>query len=371
MASRLFSPTRLGGVDLANRLVVAPMCQYSADDGSMNEWHMMHLGTLANSGAGLLIIEATGVEAIGRITHGCTGLYSDANETAMKRVVEACKRFGAAHMGIQLGHAGRKASSMRPWEGKTMQDPVEAACAWRQAAPSAESFWEGMPPPKAMDEADLARVTAAFVQAAERSLRIGLDVIELHAAHGYLLHQFLSPISNKRNDTFGGAIAGRMRYPLQVFDAVRRIVPKAAALGVRVSAVDWMEGGLTLEDSIVFAKALAERGCDFIDVSTGGSSPTLRPPIGPGYQVPFAAAIKAATGMPTMTVGLITAPEQAEAILAEGKADMIALARAFLDDPHWGWHAAYALGAEVALPPQYRRAGIKLWTPAETHKRRA
>jgi 2,4-dienoyl-CoA reductase-like NADH-dependent reductase (Old Yellow Enzyme family) len=370
MSSRLFSPIRLGGIDLSNRLVVAPMCQYSADDGSMNDWHMMHLGSLSNSGAGLLIIEATGVEAIGRITHGCTGLYSDANEAAMKRVVDACKRFGMAHMGIQLGHAGRKAASTRPWEGKTLQDPLDAAKTWTQAAPSALAFWEGSTPPKAMDDADIARVTTAFVQAAERALRIGLDVIELHAAHGYLLHQFLSPISNKRNDAYGGTIAGRMRFPLAVFDAVRRIVPKTAALGVRLSAVDWMDGGLSLEDSVTFSKELATRGCDFIDVSTGGSSPTLRPPVGPGYQVPFAEAIKRASGMPTMAVGLITSPQQAEAILAEDKADMIAIARAFLDDPHWGWHAAIALGDELPLPPQYRRAGLKLWAPAEAHKKR-
>jgi 2,4-dienoyl-CoA reductase-like NADH-dependent reductase (Old Yellow Enzyme family) len=370
MPSRLFSPIRLGGIDLTNRLVVAPMCQYSADDGSMNDWHMMHLGSLSNSGAGLLIIEATGVEAIGRITHGCTGLYSDANEAAMKRVVDACKRFGMAHMGIQLGHAGRKAASTRPWEGKTLQDPLAGGKAWTQAAPSAIAFWDDSTPPKAMDDADFARVTAAFVQAAERSLRIGLDVIELHAAHGYLLHQFLSPISNKRNDAYGGALAGRMRFPLAVFDAVRRVVPKTAALGVRLSAVDWMDGGLTIEDSVAFSKELASHGCDFMDVSTGGSSPTLRPPVAPGYQVPFAEAIKHATGMPTMAVGLITSPQQAETILAEDKADMIAIARAFLDDPHWGWHAAIALGDDVQLPPQYRRAGLKQWSPAEAHKKR-
>jgi 2,4-dienoyl-CoA reductase-like NADH-dependent reductase (Old Yellow Enzyme family) len=370
MSSKLFQPIRLGGVDLANRLVVAPMCQYSADDGSMNDWHLMHLGGLSNSGAGLLIIEATGVEALGRITHGCTGLYSDANEAAMKRVVEACKRFGHSHVGIQLGHAGRKASSRRPWEGKTLQDPIDNAEAWTQLAPSAIAFWEGSKPPKAMDASDLARTKAAFVQAAERSMRIGIDVIELHAAHGYLLHQFLSPLSNTRTDAYGGSLANRMRYPLEVFDAVRAIVPKTAALGMRVSAVDWMDGGLTIEDSIAFAKELKAHGCDFMDVSTGGSSPTLKPPVAPGYQVPFAEAIKHATGMPTMAVGLITAPHQAEAILAEGKADMIAIARAFLDDPHWGWHAAYALEAEVALPPQYRRAGIKLWSPAATHKTR-
>jgi 2,4-dienoyl-CoA reductase-like NADH-dependent reductase (Old Yellow Enzyme family) len=368
MSSKLFSPIRLGGVDLVNRLVVAPMCQYSADDGSANAWHMMHLGSLSNSGAGLLVLEATGVEPVGRITHGCLGLYSDANEAALKPIIEACKKFGSAKIGIQLGHAGRKASSRRPWEGKTLQDHIDTSEAWQQLAPSAVPFWTGSPPPKAMTDADMASTTAAFVSTAQRAERLGIELIELHAAHGYLLHQFLSPISNHRTDHYGGSIANRMRYPLQVFDAVRAVVPKHRALGMRVSAVDWMDGGLTLDESVVFAKALAARGCDFIDVSSGGSDPNLRPPVGPGYQVPFAARIKAETGMPTMAVGLITSPHQAEAILAEGKADMIALARAFLDDPHWGWHAAYALEAEVALPPQYRRAGIKLWKPAETHK---
>jgi 2,4-dienoyl-CoA reductase-like NADH-dependent reductase (Old Yellow Enzyme family) len=357
MSSRLFSPIRLGGVDLANRLVVAPMCQYSADHGSANAWHMMHLGSLANSGGGLLILEATAVEAIGRITHGCLGLYSDANEA-----------FGSAKLGIQLGHAGRKASSRRPWEGKTLQDHINTHEGWQQIAPSAVPFWVGSPSPTAMTEAVLSATKASFVAAALRSERLGFDVIELHAAHGYLLHQFLSPISNQRTDAYGGAIANRMRYPLEVFDAVREVVPQNRALGMRVSAVDWMDGGLTLDESVVFAKALAARGCDFIDVSSGGSDPNLRPPVGPGYQVPFADRIKREAGMPTMAVGMITTPHQAEAIVAEGQADMVALARAFLDDPHWGWHAAYALQAEVALPPQYRRAGIKLWQPAESHR---
>jgi 2,4-dienoyl-CoA reductase-like NADH-dependent reductase (Old Yellow Enzyme family) len=365
MTSHLFQPIRLGGVDLANRLVVAPMCQYSADDGSANAWHMMHLGTLANSGAGLLILEATAVETVGRITHGCLGLYSDANEAALKPVIEACRRFGTAKLGIQLGHAGRKASSRRPWEGKTMQDPIDSAEAWQQLA---VPFWAGTALPQVMGEAELAASKAAFVMAARRAERLGIELIELHAAHGYLLHQFLSPLSNQRTDHYGGTLANRMRYPLEVFEAVRAVVPANRALGMRVSAVDWLDGGLTLDDSVAFAKTLAARGCDFIDVSTGGSDPNLRPPVGPGYQVPFAERIKAETGMPTMAVGLITSAHQAEAILAEGKADMIAIARAFLDDPHWGWHAAYALGAEVALPPQYRRAGIKLWSPAATHQ---
>jgi 2,4-dienoyl-CoA reductase-like NADH-dependent reductase (Old Yellow Enzyme family) len=365
--SHLFSPIHLGNVALSNRLVVAPMCQYSADDGSMNAWHMMHLGTLANSGAGMLIVEATAIEAVGRITHGCTGLYSDANETAMRTVVEACRKFGTAKLGIQLGHAGRKAASRRPWEGKSLQDPIDTSEAWLQVAPSAKSFWPDGPVPHALTLTDLVALRARFVDATRRALRLGFDLIEVHAAHGYLLHQFLSPLSNQRRDEYGGSLENRMRYPLEVFDAMRSVVPSTVAFGIRVSAVDWIKGGLELDDTVMFAHALKSRGCDFIDVSTGGSDPALRPPVGPGYQVPHAERIKRETGIPTMAVGLITSPHQAEAILAEGKADMIAIARAFLDDPHWGWHAAYALGAEVSLPPQYRRAGIKLWQPAETH----
>jgi 2,4-dienoyl-CoA reductase-like NADH-dependent reductase (Old Yellow Enzyme family) len=363
MPSHLFSPTRIGGVDLPNRLVVAPMCQYSAEAGSATPWHTMHLGTLANSGAGLLIVEATAVEAAGRITHGCLGLYSDANEAALAHVLDAWRRYGSAKLGIQLAHAGRKAASRRPWEGKTLTDPATGAEEWVRSAPSPVPFWSEGAPPEALDEAGLNRIIEAFQQATRRALRLGFDVIELHAAHGYLLHQFLSPLSNHRTDQYGGSHANRMRFPLAVFDACRALVPKAQALGIRVSAVDWIDGGTTLDETVAFAQALKAHGCDFIDVSSGGSDPNLRPPVGPGYQVPFAEAVKRATSLPTMAVGLITEPKQAEAIIAEGRADMVAIARAFLDDPHWGWHAAYALEAEITLPPQYRRAGIKLWSP--------
>ena len=370
MTSRLFQPIHLGGVELANRLVVAPMCQYSADDGSANAWHMMHLGTLANSGAGLLIFEATAVEQTGRITHGCLGLYSDANEAALRPVIAACRTFGSAKLGIQLGHAGRKSSSRRPWEGKTLQDPIESSEAWQQVAPSAIPFWAGASAPRRLAIADMAPLRDAFVRSTQRAVRLGFDVIEVHAAHGYLLHQFLSPLSNTRDDAYGGSRENRMRLPLEIFQAMRAVMPQKIALGMRVSAVDWIDGGVTIEDTLAFAERLKKLGCDFIDVSSGGSDPTLRPPVGPGYQVPFAARIKRATGLPTMAVGLITTPQQAETILADGHADMIAIARAFLDDPHWGWHAAYALGGEVSLPPQYRRAGIKQWQPAEAHRAR-
>jgi 2,4-dienoyl-CoA reductase-like NADH-dependent reductase (Old Yellow Enzyme family) len=371
VSSKLFSSYRLRDLELANRIVVAPMCQYSAENGNMTPWHMMHLGTLANSGAGLLIVEATAVEAIGRITHGCVGLYSDENEKAMAEVIAACRKYGTAKLGIQLGHAGRKAASMRPWEGKSMQDPTQGQDNWQQVAPSAVSFWPGVTPPKAMTLEDIEKLKGAFVEATHRSERIGFDLIEVHAAHGYLFHQFLTPLSNKRTDKYGGSLENRMRLPLEVFAAMRAVFPAHKPLGIRVSAIDWIDGGLTIEDTVAFAHALKAIGCDFIDVSSGGSDPALKVPFAPSYQVPFAERVKRETGMSTMAVGLITEAHQAEGILAEGKADMVSIARAFLDDPHWAWHAAYKLGAEVALPPQYRRAGLKLWAPADRHASKA
>ncbi len=369
MTPRLFSPIRLGALELANRLVVAPMCQYSADDGSATPWHLMHLGMLANSGADLLILEATAVQREGRITHGCLGLYSDANEAALRPVVDACRKFGTAKLGIQLAHAGRKASSKRPWEGKTMQDPCEPADAWPTHAPS-DVAMTGHPVPMAMSIADLSATRQAFVDAVVRCERLGFDLIELHGAHGYLLHEFLSPLSNVRTDNYGGSLANRMRFPLEVFSDCRSIWASHKPLGVRVSASDWIDGGLTVDEVVVFAQELKKIGCDFIHVSSGGIDPGARIAVGPGYQVPFAERIKHESGLPTMAVGMITDAQQAESILVEGKADMIAAARAFLDDPHWGWHAAYTLGAEVTLPPQYRRAGLKTWSPAERHSRK-
>lgn len=361
--SHLFSPISLRQLALANRLVVSPMCQYSADEGLATDWHIMHLGSLANSGAGLLIVEATAVEARGRITHGCVGIYSDAHEKALKRAVDACRRFGTAKMGIQIGHAGRKASSKRPWEGKTLNEP-EHANAWQTVAPSALPFGEGWHRPAELSEAEIQSIIAQFVSAAERADRAGFDLVELHGAHGYLLHQFLSPYSNKRTDQWGGSLENRMRLPLTVFAQVRKVWPAAKPLGIRISAVDWVDGAWSLDNSIAFAHRLKDLGCDFIDVSTGGIDPAIKVPAAPGFQVPFAEAIRKATGVPTMAVGLITEARQAEAIVAEGRADMVAIGRALLDDPHWGWHAAYQLEAEITLPPQYRRAGIKLWDPA-------
>jgi 2,4-dienoyl-CoA reductase-like NADH-dependent reductase (Old Yellow Enzyme family) len=365
--SRLFSPTHLRSLALSNRLVVAPMCQYSADNGSANAWHMMHLGTLANSGAGLLILEATGVEAAGRITHGCLGLYSDDNERALKPVVEACRKFGHAKLGIQLGHAGRKAASKRPWEGKTMQDPVESG-GWQSVSASAIPLGAGWPAPHALTVDEIAALTQRFVDSTRRAERLGFDLIEVHAAHGYLLHQFLSPIANKRTDRYGGSDENRMRIVLDVFAAMRAVWPEHKPMGVRVSATDWVDHGVTVEMTVVLAKALKALGCDFIDVSTGGIDPTIKVPVAPGYQVPYADRVKRDAGITTMAVGMITDAHQAEAILADGKADFVMLARGFLDDPHWGWHAAYQLGDDVRLPPQYQRAGLRNWNPAERHK---
>ena len=368
--SRLFSAIRLNKLELPNRLVIAPMCQYSAEDGNVNAWHMMHLGALSNSGAGLLIVEATAVEAIGRITHGCTGLYSDANEAAFRPIIEACRRYGKAKLGIQLGHAGRKASSKRPWEGKTLQDPVEGTEKWQTVGASPIAM-TGHPAPRPLSEADLKALADAFVASTRRADRLGFDLVELHAAHGYLLHTFLSPLSNQRTDRYGGSRENRFRFPLEVFARCREAFTPGKPLGVRVSAVDWIDGGITIDDTIAFGLELKKLGCDFIDVSTGGLDLTQKIPLGPGYQVPHAEAVKRATGLPTMAVGMIADAQQAETILREDKADMIAIARAALDDPHWGWHAAYQLDAEPLVPVQYMRAGLKLWSPAVRHAKKA
>ncbi len=361
MSSTLFSPITLGNVTLANRIVVSPMCQYSAVDGCATDWHIAHLGMLANSGAGLVVVEATGVERGGRITHGCTGLYSDDAEAAMKRVVDFCRRAGAAKLGVQIAHAGRKASSQRPWEGggalKAGQDP------WETVAPSALPFGPGWHTPRAMTADDFARVKHAFVTAAQRAVRIGFDAIELHGAHGYLLHSFMSPLSNKRDDEYGGSLENRLRFPREVAEAVRQVVPHGVALGARITGSDWAEGGLTAADAAVCAKTLKAAGLDYIDVSSGGVASDVRTPTGPGYNVDIAADVRA-TGIATRVVGMIVTAQQAEAVVAEGKADMVALARAFLDEPHWGWHAAQALGAEIKRPNQYQRAAPAMWPGA-------
>ena len=356
MSSQLFSPITLAEIELRNRIIVAPMCQYSAEAGNATDWHLMHLGQFAVSGVGLIFTEAVGVEMQGRISPGCLALSTDEHEETLKRVVDFCHDFGNARMGIQLAHAGRKASTELPWLGGK---PIASSDkrGWSSEAPSAIPYApEGWEEPAVLDEAGLARIKQAFVDAAIRADRIGFDVAEIHAAHGYLMHQFLSPLSNLRNDQYGGSLEDRMRYPLDVFEAVRAVWPKHKALGVRFSATDWVErSSWDLAESTQFASALKQRGCDFIDVSSGGNSSEQQIDVGPGYQTGFAADIRREVGIPTMAVGQITEPKQAEAILRSGQADMISIARGMLYNPRWAWHAAEALNADAVYAPQYMR----------------
>jgi 2,4-dienoyl-CoA reductase-like NADH-dependent reductase (Old Yellow Enzyme family) len=352
--SALFSPIQLRDLTLPNRIMVAPMCQYSAENGEANDWHFVHIGSLALSGAAMFCIEATGVEAIGRITPGCLGLWNDATEAALKPIMASVRKHSKIAVAMQLAHAGRKASSHVPWDGGQLIPLAEGG--WQPVAPSAVPHKEGEAPSLALDDAGLARVREAFVATTKRADRLGIDALEVHSAHGYLLHQFLSPIANRRSDRYGGSLQNRMRFPLEVFEAVRAAFPSDKPVGVKISATDWVEGGWDLAQSIEYAKELKARGVDWIDVSSGGVSPLQKIPLAPGYQVPFAEKIREATSVTTMAVGLITEAKQAEEILATGKADMVALARAMLYDPRWGWHAAAELGGHVEAPPQYWRS---------------
>jgi len=357
---KLFEPLRLGALELANRIVVAPMCQYSANDGAASDWHIQHLAQLGYSGAALVVVEATAVERRGRITHGCLGLYNDENEQALSAVLAAARRHAAGtRFGIQLAHAGRKGSARRPWEGGAPlaydEDP------WQTVAPSAIRFAAGWSTPKALPPAEIESVVQAFATAAQRAVRIGFDAIELHCAHGYLLHEFLSPLANQRTDEYGGSLANRLRLPLAVVKAVRHEIPASIPLGMRVSATDWVEGGWDIEQTIALVRAAADLGVQFFCASSGGIVADVPVPVAPGYQVPFAQRIKQATGVPTRAVGLITHARQAQRIIADGHADLVALARAFLDDPRWGWHAADLLEASVHTPSQYRMARSAGW----------
>ncbi|HEV7602150.1 MAG TPA: NADH:flavin oxidoreductase/NADH oxidase [Bradyrhizobium sp.] len=352
--SALFSPITLRGLTLPNRIMVAPMCQYSAANGEANDWHFTHINSLALSGAAMFCIEATAVEAIGRITPGCLGLWNDATEAALKPILASVRKHSKIAVAMQLAHAGRKASSHVPWDGG-QQIPVSQG-GWQAEGPSAVAHKEGEAPPLALDAAGLARVRDAFVATARRAERLGIDALELHCAHGYLLHHFLSPISNRRTDQYGGSLQNRLRFPLEVFDAVRAAFPRDKPVGIKVSSTDWVDGGWDLAQTVELAKELKKRGVDWVDASSGGVSPLQKIPLGPGYQVPFAQAIKQATGLATIAVGLITEAAQAEEIVASGKADMVALARGMLYDPRWGWHAAAELGGHVDAPPQYWRS---------------
>ncbi|HMC91287.1 MAG TPA: NADH:flavin oxidoreductase/NADH oxidase [Allosphingosinicella sp.] len=355
MTSALFAPLAVGGLTLSNRIVIAPMCQYSADgEGSATDWHLIHLGNLALSGASLLMIEATAVTPDGRISPDDLGLWSDANEAALGKVLESVRRWSDMPIGIQLGHAGRKASTRVPWEGGAQIAPGEPT-GWQTVAPSPVPFLESENPPEALDGEGLARIRDGFVAAAERAARLGLEAIQLHGAHGYLLHQFLSPLSNRRDDEYGGSLENRMRFPLEVFDAVRAAFPAEKPVSMRVSATDWAEGGWDVEQTVAFSQALEARGCAAIHVSSGGLTPAQKIPVGPSYQVPLARAVKQAVGIPVVAVGLITGFEQAEAIVSTGDADAVALARGILNDPRWPWHAAAHLGGKVSAPNQYLR----------------
>jgi len=359
----LFSPLALGGMELPNRIAVSPMAQYSsAPDGCAGDWHLVHLGQLSYSGAGLVMTEATAVEPDGRGSLHCLGLYGDPQELALKRIVDGCRQWGGARLGVQLSHTGRKGSVRLPWAGRGSL-PVEEG-GWRVQAPSAIAADDGGPVPEALDEAGLRRIRAAFVSAARRAVRIGFDVIELHAAHGYLLHQFLSPLSNRRDDAYGGDAERRMRFPLEVAAAVRAAVPSDRALGLRISASDWVDGGFDLDAAVAFAGALKSIGCDYVCVSSGGLVGRQQIRVAPEYQVPFAASVRARTGIATWAVGMIALAQQADAIVRSGRADFVALGRAMLDDPRWGWHAAEALGATVDYPKPYARAARAAWSGA-------
>lgn len=353
--TKLFEPITLGRQTLRNRIVIAPLCQYSAKDGCMTDWHMQHLGGLAQSGAGILTIEATAVLPEGRISYADVGLYDDATEAAMGRVLKAIREWSDIPVAIQLAHAGRKASTARPWDGGAQIAP-DAADGWQTRAPSDLGYAAADVAPQALDAAGMAAVREAFAQAARRAVRLGIDAIQIHAAHGYLLHEFLSPLSNRRDDAYGGSLENRMRFPLEIFDAVRAAVPAGYPVTVRVSGTDWVEGGWDVDGTVAFARALEARGCDAIHVSSGGLDPRQAIPIGPNYQVPLARAVKQAVAMPVIAVGLITEPEQAEAILGTGDADMVAIGRAALYDPRWPWHAAAKLGASLPVSPQYLAA---------------
>jgi 2,4-dienoyl-CoA reductase-like NADH-dependent reductase (Old Yellow Enzyme family) len=353
----LFTPLELGGITLPNRIVISPMCQYSADDGAMNDWHLIHLGHLSYSGAGLMMVEATHVTREGRITHSCAGLYSDNNEAAMKRVIDAARRLSRNPIGVQLAHAGRKASSQLPWQGRQWLGPHESP--WQTVAPSAIPFGEGWHTPHELSSAEMRSLVESFVASTLRAKRIGFDVVELHSAHGYLMHQFLSPLANRRSDAYGKE---RMKFPLEVAAAVRETWPKDRALGARISANDWAEGGAGPDEALAYARELKRIGFDYVCVSSGALVAQQKlPATVPGYQVPFAEKVKKNVPIGVRAVGMIADPEHAEDIVASGKADMVAMARAFLDNPRWVWHAAERFGVKLDYPPQYARSQPGAW----------
>ena len=352
--SALFSPLRLRGVTLRNRVVVSPMCEYSSEDGFANDWHVVHLGSRAVGGAGLVLTEATAVTADGRISPQDLGLWKDEHAAVLERIARFCTEQGAA-FGVQLAHAGRKASTLRPWDGT---GAVLAGGGWTPVAPGTDAFDPTYPVPAALDEAGIAQIVAAFAAAAKRTLEIGAGVVEIHGAHGYLVHQFLSPLVNRRTDRWGGSFENRTRFVREIVRAVREVWPERLPVFVRLSATDWVEGGWDIEQTIALARILRDEGVDLIDASSGGAVP-LAPgtiPLGPLYQTPFAERIRREAEIATGAVGLIAEPADAEAIVAGGRADLVILARELLRDPYWPLFAARSLGAEITWPPQYRRA---------------
>ncbi|PRQ09418.1 NADH:flavin oxidoreductase/NADH oxidase [Enhygromyxa salina] len=369
MKPTLFTPFELASVTLPNRIVVSPMCQYSADDGAVTDWHLQHLMQLAISGAGLIMVEATAVEPIGRITHGCLGLYRDSQETRLERVLRAARKVAPSgtRFGIQLAHAGRKASVTLPWQGNAPLTAEQQG--WSTVGPSDRPFADGWPTPRALSERDMADLVEAFVEATDRAVRLGFDVIELHFGNGYLGHQFLSPLANTRSDAYGGSRAGRQRFPLQLAEAVHDRLPASVAMGVRLSATDWVDGGADLDDAIAFASQLRAIGSSYVCVTSGSVVPA-KIPSGPAFLAPHAGQIRAAAAVPTRVSGMIATPEQAEAIVSSGQADLVAIARGFLDDPRWVWHAAEHFGVTIDYPPQYQRSRPDVWPGAQLAHRR-
>ncbi|HEX2869233.1 MAG TPA: NADH:flavin oxidoreductase/NADH oxidase [Ignavibacteriales bacterium] len=355
MESKLFTPLRIRDLRFKNRIFVSPMCQYSSKDGLADTWHLVHLGSRAVGGSALVISEATSVSPEGRISPGDLGIWSEKHAEALKPVTEFIKNQGSIP-GVQIAHAGRKASTASPFAGG---GPLpETAGGWQTLAPSAVPFDTNYPVPKEMDKNEIETVLQQFVQAAQFSLQAGFEVAELHFAHGYLLHEFLSPLSNKRNDEFGGSLENRMRFPLMIAREVRNLWPMDKPVFVRISATDWTEGGWDIKQSVEFARKLKEIGIDLIDCSSGAIIPNVKIPAAPGYQVPFSEEVKKETGIMTGAVGMITDPEQAEEIVASGKADAVIIARELLRNPYWPLHAASRLGAEIPWPVQYERARI-------------
>ena len=351
----IFSPIKIGSLEVSNRIVVAPMCQYSAINGIMTDWHTQHLMQLGYSAAGLIMVEATAVEEIGRITHNCVGIYNEKCIQSLKKNLQLAKSVAPnkSYFGIQLAHAGRKASTQRPWEGRSSLTKEENP--WKTICPSPIPFQETWHVPQEMKISDMERVKKQFISASLKAVEIGFDLIEIHGTHGYLLHQFLSPISNKRKDKYGGSLENRMRFPLEIFSSVKACLPKDFPLGMRITGTEWENNGIDENEATIFAKELEKIGCHYVCVSSGGNTPSPKIPLGPHYQVHLAKRIKKDTEIVVRTVGMIKDPFEANNILINQEADMVAMARAFLSNPRWVWDAAKILNHDIEVPPQYAR----------------